>query len=418
MHIETNFSFKSQGVEYTFTPKYQGQIDKIIWTFDNADTQQASPTTQIKKVFQQDGIHGVTAKAYYQNVLKAVAATTVRSSSKAEYVQLTLDEASLQDPVKVQTNLIGRVIQDIEAIQRNRGDDTIDSTTGLVAQHQYQDSGLKTLIQTVLFADQSQFQNIVTLFVANPFSQYSMALNTSGTEFSYAQYQPLGLSLSVLPMSVLKSIQSFTTFEVGSWKTFSHPVLKDIRLDHSYISAGQKTVNSSVEVNRCVHLTNQGSLSISPSDLCLEAKQNTTLSQFTCDMDEDGVPDICDDDIDGDGNKNLIGIIRYETEDCSYTADNLNVDLLRQHVGVCSLDNCPFTTNPDQRDLNNNGIGDVCDGWFIDILVQNSTQQGTIADQDGDGIPDQEDACPTIPGSILNQGCPDFSLVDDAYCES
>jgi hypothetical protein len=35
-------------------------------------------------------------------------------------------------------------------------------------------------------------------------------------------------------------------------------------------------------------------------------------------MDNDGIPDICDDDIDGDGVKNLIGIILYERPDCSY----------------------------------------------------------------------------------------------------
>jgi hypothetical protein len=43
-------------------------------------------------------------------------------------------------------------------------------------------------------------------------------------------------------------------------------------------------------------------------------------------------------------------------------------------------DNCPFTANTDQADLDGDGIGDVCEG-----------------DQDGDGIPDGTDNCVAVP---------------------
>jgi hypothetical protein len=38
----------------------------------------------------------------------------------------------------------------------------------------------------------------------------------------------------------------------------------------------------------------------SKNDICMDAKLNGRLNQFKCDMDRDGIPDICDDDIDGD----------------------------------------------------------------------------------------------------------------------
>jgi hypothetical protein len=40
--------------------------------------------------------------------------------------------------------------------------------------------------------------------------------------------------------------------------------------------------------------------------MCFDAMLNHTLSKFKCDMDKDNIPDLCDDDIDGDGYKNLI----------------------------------------------------------------------------------------------------------------
>ena len=91
------------------------------------------------------------------------------------------------------------------------------------------------------------------------------------------------------------------------------------------------------------------------------------------DNDQDGLGDACDDDDDNDE------VIDNE-DSCPFDfnegdgPDADNVD--------STCDNCPDDYNVDQRDLDNDGIGDVCDD-----------------DIDGDTVLNEDDNCPNTPNS-------------------
>ena len=147
-------------------------------------------------------------------------------------------------------------------------------------------------------------------------------------------------------------------------------------------------------------------------------------------------------DIDGDnmleGYDALRNIHKYgltnELEDV-YTWFNLIFEDKDLDGIIDDNDNCPLVYNPDQKDLDGDGIGDVCDdtdgdGIMDDIDICPDTPTGETVDStgcstsqidtDGDGIMDDMDICPDTPTgeTVDSTGCIEIPLsVDDEILE-
>ena len=146
------------------------------------------------------------------------------------------------------------------------------------------------------------------------------------------------------------------------------------------------------------------------------------------DFDQDGIGDVCDDDLDGDGFANVV-------DNCPDAVNPDQTDFDGDGVGdACdsdsdgdsvpnSVDNCSSTPNTDQADSDGDTLGDACDpdddGDGLDDLVDNCPQaanpdqadfdgdgDGDVCDgdTDSDGIPNESDLCELSPAGELADG--------------
>jgi tetratricopeptide (TPR) repeat protein len=168
----------------------------------------------------------------------------------------------------------------------------------------------------------------------------------------------------------------------------------------------------------------------SDGDGVLDANDNclAVTNRYQQDMDEDGIGDACDPDKDGDATEcGYDAFHRYKCGEGSGKVDNCpdiaNADQLdtdQDGIGnVCDtdidgdglpngLDSCPLNGDSSDKDSDGDGVGDVCDNCpqvyqgrfeFFDADEDGIGDKCDSGDADGDGVADKDDACPSVPNS-------------------
>lgn len=136
---------------------------------------------------------------------------------------------------------------------------------------------------------------------------------------------------------------------------------------------------------------------------------------YQADLDGDGIGDVCDPDVDGDGVAN-----DQDTSNCKFLGDTVTCPDGKESDSDTALkdadgdgvndlqDNCPYDSNADQIDTNHDGVGDACHGdGFAPTL-----------DTDSDGVLKKFDNCPTISNTDQKDtdGDGDGDSCDDFTC--
>ena len=428
LNITPKYSLHNWNVEYTFTPSYIGNVDYITWSIDWNKVANQKPTYDFKYSFSWDSSYVIWAQAYRDGEVKAASLLTVYWDWSRIHADVTPWDLWADTTVEIK----GVTKTDIQNISINWWW-YITSSTWLKQSYAYEEAGVHMIQVNVQLKNWKVFNIVSTVTIQNPLLQKSYAINLSWKRLSYGQNENLALGLNLFPIMSNPVLSLLTSYQAWHKNYVSNPVLSNFLLNYAYTTAWDVILTNFVEINKCVALTNQWTLYIDSADQCELALKNNDLWKFKCDLDKDWIPDICDDDIDWDWVKNLLWLIKFENEDCSFstseysTADwwgsskngwNIDLDVLRKSLGVCSLDNCPFTSNSSQTDLNNNWVWEVCEdvifGMFGNGWSDNNDwwdwDTGSIAstldgDSDRDGVLDSIDKCPDVPWNWAD-GCP------------
>lgn len=290
---------------------------------------------------------------------------------------------------------------DINRILWDFGDGQTNENNRLTMSKVYNTNWRMIVRQKIYLFDGRMFEDVLTLYINETNSTYgSLRLNADTSQKGLAQDFSFQAVLQDVPLSSVKSVT--WTYWDGQTSTLNTPT--SLTTTKKYYKAWTYNVGVLVTLQNQKTLFAQTTIQVTGQDIC--SLQNSQL--LRCDNNKNWVPDLCDEDLDNDWIKNPLGLILFETPDCKISSTNINMAQLRsvlQRASIdSSIDNCPFTKNPDQLDTNADWIGDACEEMMWPISD----------DTDGDWIPNTTDLCPNIPenfnGVEDKDGCPELDF--------
>ena len=400
------------GMESTLSATLLGKFDEIEWIFQKENNISKKPANEsIKKIFKQPGENSIAVKGYSNGKLAGISYFTVGIGTwKWTILRSNIANPEINQKILLDTKTYNITQEDIVRVDWDFGDENKKSNTALTMEYAYAKPGKRVITQTITFTDGKKLTNMITINILDKTLLASYALLMVPSKLIANIGQKIDFSTRIIGTFLKTPIVQIADFADGITQKRAWTEKMPSLFTHSYEKNGSLTPQDNIYINQCTYLKNQATIAINGTDSCLDAKiQGTLNTAYKCDLDGDGIPDICDTDIDGDGIQNLLGVINFEKRNCSYGSDNLNQGVLTKHYQwVCSIDNAPFNVNPDQLDLNQDGIGDAQD--ITSLLDTGNTIDGII-DTDGDGIFDTQDLCSTIQetrnGIDDEDGCPE-----------
>ncbi len=382
-----------------------GESDEIIVSFWDTPQHYTADTRIIEHVFDKKWVYPITIHLMRWNTVVALSQIalwywiwTIGASLRAK----TLHPQINQD-IAFTTNIRGYRYRDIKDIIWDFGDGTKERVKKLSYNHRYDSLWPKVVRQQIVLYDGRVLDTALTLYVRDPHLSSAYYLNQALKKLIWKA----GDTVKILYRKPSYQKEHTILINNGLWQKKFEKIPWSVQ--DTYWRGGEYHPWITAWVDD-INLSAYSTIHVLPDTRCHSKYLAWTMGTFKCDLDWDTIPDMCDDDIDGDGMKNLLDLLIKENPDCSFDERNLNAVSLQDHWRYpWWLDNCPFKRNTNQKDSNGDGIGDSCQKDF-------GEWDGKNIDTDGDGIPDEDDHCPLLPETfnmiVDRDGCPELQSDD------
>lgn len=361
LSLSTTTPVVSVGQAITITPQSIGTIDSIEYISSLGRVTKA-PWKSVVFTGATAGTYSITAKAYRGTTLVAAAQiivavqTSTQRTASATLTPATLS-ASANTPLRFTTTLAGITSRNITSIKRDFGDGTSTINNSLSLTKIYLTGGPKVITQTITLDDNTTIITMATVTIWWT-SDQCLASYMSATPLVQDVGKAVVYQINLLNLWPDQITKITCDYGDGNIKVYRDNIQANLTQPHVYLTAGRYTAQCTLTLDDGLILPNSATVTVIWRDRCRDS------SQYKCDMDRDTIPDICDEDIDGDGTNNLMNLILYERPNCIIDDDNTNLPLKQyehqQAASGVNLDNCPFTVNIDQADDNRDGYGNIC----------------------------------------------------------
>ncbi len=386
----------------TFVPKRAGTIQTFAVDFAGETIEYPASTKVIKYCFDEPWEHQITTTARLASLPVAVASMLIGIGDETVWANLSANNLTPQQHQKVTftTRIQWCSHDDIRDIVWDFWDGNKERNRTLITPHTYTIPWPHVVHQTITLYNGKKISTALTIYVIDPqaFSSYYLY------QYLRRLFWNVGDTVTIFYKQHARQKAIGSVVDNGNWNKKLPQVPNYIQDTYS---AGKYLPFSEATIPWNIQLKAHSTFWVNGEDVCVQALKKNTLDSFRCDLDNDGVPDICDTDIDGDGVPNPLHILMREAPNCVYTPEMIDQDALKESFHYpWALDNCFLVSNPGQEDTDQDGKGDSCDDTVNELPIQQDD------DWDWDGIKNNVDACPQLPENYNKQrdwdGCPEI----------
>ena len=429
---------------------YQWSIDTVKRSLDNQNVNK-SPKQKWTYVFTNSGAYDIVARAYHWSDIVGISKFNVQVLSTGQlftgswpigsHLSANILVCSLGETIGFSTILSGFTTWDIQSIKRDFGDGVVVSNTLLSVVKNCSMVWPNIVVQTITLKDGRTLENILNTYVTSDQSNLGKWSAMRANPLVQTVYQTIDYTISTdnIRFQDISSIRC----EYGDQNQSIHlawSIPKNLIFSHIYNKIGIYQTTCYITVKDGTILINQVTVQIVDTYNCIS-------NNLKCDMDQDTIADLCDQDIDGDGVRNILWLlVRENFPSCNIIDSIIDDSIYNQYTTMIwsgvDLDNCPFVINVDQIDTNMNAYGDLCDSSSSTSSSSTSSSSSStspsssssssstsssswVNDQDQDGLGDLIDSCPYLPesfnGSQDQDGCPDLPVIEsplDPYVQT